>query len=380
MKGIGIMHLCLSRSWGGLEMYPPHTCKALRTRDYEVHGIALHDSKVAEGFKSAGIQTIEFASPAMAILSIRSVLTYIRKHNIKIIHGHKSGDMRLGALLAAVAPEVRLFFTDHIGVTKPKTDWYHRWAYSKLSYLFSISKVTYERNLKALPVQSDRIRQLYSGIDVDAYKRQLTKDERANLRESLGAPDEAALIVLPGRIAPGKGHEIWIRALACLKKHDTLEPWHAVAIGTASGHDAEKGGYKDHLDLLVREADLGGKLTFAGFRDDMSQCLSACDIAVIPSENEAFGFSVIESMAAGCAVIGSDSGSLPELLGQTRGVLVSPKNVEAWATAMQSLISQTDLRTRMAQEARQWSLENFNIDHHVHLLTRYYQDSLSETN
>ena len=359
-------------------MYPPKVCAALKRAGFTVHAIALRGSNVSEAFKDAGVPTLEFSSLLTAILSIPSILSYVNKCQIRIIHGHKSGDMRLTSLLVQLAPDRCLFFTDHIGVIKPKKDWYHRWAYSKLSRLFSISQITYQRNLKSLPVSKHRVVQLYSGIDLNAYKGQLHGPERNLIRAELGLPANAVLVVLPGRIAPGKGHETWVCALSQLCKYETASPWHAVVIGEAYGRDSSKGGYKERVQSLILELGLGDRVTFLGHRNDIARCLGVCEIATIPSDNEAFGFTVIESMAAGCSIIGSDAGSLPELVGKTRGALVPPNQPKAWAKSLQELINEPGLRQRLSRDARQWALQNFDIEKHAQSLAGYYSQVLSE--
>ncbi|MCD8516070.1 MAG: glycosyltransferase family 4 protein [Burkholderiaceae bacterium] len=358
-------------------MYPPRVCHALREQGHNVHAIAFTNSRVLKGFRDDGVPTLEFDSSMKALLGARSILAYIREHDIKILHANKSGDMRLAALLVQLAPELRLFFTDHMGVTKPKKDWYHRWAYSKVTYLFAISKATFTRNLNAFPVASDRVVQLYYGMDFNAYQIPLSETERRVVRVSMGVPEDGVLIALPGRLSPGKGHEVWVKALAELLHQQTSEPWHGVVIGDASGADAEPGGYKDRIEQLVHELGLQQKITFAGFRGDMPRCLLACDISAIPSDNEAFGLSVIESMAAGCAVVGADSGAVPELVGQSRGMLAPAKDPAAWAVCLQYLVNQPELRQRFASESRQWARENFTMERHLNALVAYYRQALS---
>lgn len=375
-RTLTVMQFCLSQSWGGLEMYPPRVCSALQARGHQVHAVALTGSRVADGFKKAGVPVIEFESTTKALLSIPFLLKYIRSHGVQILHANKSGDMRLAAALVQFAPNLRLFFTDHMGVTKPKKDLYHRWAYSKVTRLFSISQATYERNLKAFPLRPERIEQLYYGIDFSAYQQASNPADQVRVRQSLGVPSDGVLIALPGRISPGKGHEIWLRSLGELARRQVALPWHGVIIGEANDEDAKPGGYKQRLLDLVAELGLQDKVTFAGFRSDMPQCLEACDIAAIPSVNEAFGLSVIEAMVARCVVVGADSGAIPELVGSDRGMLAEVTSPSAWANCFEMLIGQPVLRERLSSVAREWVLKNFSMDVYIKKLTEHYRAAL----
>jgi glycosyltransferase involved in cell wall biosynthesis len=262
-----------------------------------------------------------------------------------------------------------------MGVTKPKKDWFHRWTYSKVSRLFSVSDATLARNRRAFPLPVDRISRLYLGIELRPYATELSEQERATQRLSMNVPVSGSLIAIPGRINDGKGHMEWMQALAVLRHTRPDLQWHAVVIGQASGADALAGGFQDRLMAQVQALGLESVITFTGFREDMPDCLKALDIVAIPSYNEAFGLSVVEAMAAGCAVVGADSGAIPEMITPERGRLAAPKDSQAWAQAFAELLDDTEQRQRIAQNAKAWSHAHFGMDQHVRLLSAFYLDA-----
>ena len=370
-----VMQLCYSKSWGGLEMYPSQLAAALSRHGCQVHATAISGTRVAESFNQAGIPLIAFDSLNRAMFSVNSLLRYIREHQITVLHAHKSSDMRLGALLVHLAPDLKLFFTDHMGVAMPKKDWFHRWLYRKVTRLFSISQATHALNLKAFPLQPERITPLYNGIDLNPYQNLLTIQEKQKARLAMGLNTQGLLIGIPGRINPGKGQMQWVQALARLSQKRLNEDWHGVVIGEAADRDAEPGGFKDQLVERVKTLGLSEHISFVGFRTDMPRCLQALDIAAIPSAYESFGLSVVESMAAGCAVIGANSGAIPELINPDVGVLVDPDDSEAFATSLALLIQNPTRRTALGDKAHQYVLERFGMDTHVEKLLPYYRDT-----
>ena len=70
----------------------------------------------------------------------------------------------------------------------------------------------------------------------------------------------------------------------------------------------------------------------------------------MPSRNEAFGLAALEGMAAGLPVVASETGGLPELVGEA-GVLVPPDNPLALANALIGVLTDDVLRQRMADAA-----------------------------
>lgn len=369
-----VLHICLSSGWGGLEMYPSRIIPELTRQGWQAHGLALAGSRVAESFREAGVEPLTLASKGRALLAAGRVLAYLKGQGIDVIHCHKSSDLRLGALLVSLRPSLRLFFTDHMGVTRPKKDPYHRWAYGKVARLFAISEATRQRNLAAFPLPAERIRRLYLGIDPAPYVPCLDDPARAALRRELCVPEGAVAIGLPGRLTPGKGQEVWIEALARLAEASPGLAWHGVLIG---GLTAEEGSDEAHVAALRRrigELGLEARIAFTGFRRDLPRLFEALEIVCVPSRNEAFGLTVIEAMAAGKAVVGSDSGAIPELLDGETGRLAPPEDAAAWAAALAELADDAELRQRLGQAARRRVEKDFTLAAHVASLTRDYED------
>lgn len=370
-----VMHICLSNGWGGLEMYSSRIIPELRRQGWAAHGLALSGSRVAASLHEAGITPLTVASRGQALLRVGRLLRYLKAHDIRILHCHKSSDLRLGALLVTLRPSLRLFFTDHMGVTRPKKDPYHRWAYGKVTRLFSISEATRQRNMAAFPLPPGRIRRLYLGIDPAPYVPRLTGSERQALRDALGIPPGAVAIGLAGRLTPGKGQGIWIEALAGLSERYPALAWHGVLIGGLTAAEGSSEAFVAELRDRVAELGLGERLTFAGFRADLPRLFEALDIVCVPSRNEAFGLTVIEAMAAGKAVVGADSGAIPELIDGETGRLAAPDDPLAWRDAMGELAGDATLRQCLGEAAREKVNAHFTLAAHVQGLVEAYADT-----
>ncbi|MDN3555968.1 glycosyltransferase family 4 protein [Halomonas maura] len=367
-----VMQLCLSNGWGGLEMYPARIIPELARQGWETHGLALEGSRVAASLEDAGVTPLTVPSRGKALWRVGRILAYLKTHEVDVVHCHKSSDLRLGALLTTLRPGLRLFFTDHMGVTRPKRDPYHRWAYGRLTRLFSISETTRARNLRAFPLPSERIRRLYLGIDPTPYVAGLAADERRALRAELGVPEGAAAIGMPGRITPGKGQAVWVEALARLAEAWPELAWHGVLIGGLAAGEGSNEAFVAELRERVAALGLTERIRFAGFRGDLPRCLEALDIVCVPSRNEAFGLTVIEAMAAARPVVGADSGAIPELVDATTGRLAAPEDPDAWAAALGELGADAALQHRLGQAGRARVLEAFTLAAHVRALVAEY--------
>lgn len=184
-------------------------------------------------------------------------------------------------------------------------------------------------------------------IDPDVYRPSV--DNSTARRELLGdAAADTPLIGYIGRLVPEKGLATLIEAVRRL--HDL--PWRLMLVGA--------GPMEAELKELVASAGLVDRVIFVGFVAHVRapQMLSAMDVMVLPSETqpnwkEQFGRVVLEGMACGTMVIGSDSGEIPVLIHATGGgITFRERDPADLAAALRRVIVDPDLRHRLAEAGR----------------------------
>ena len=111
---------------------------------------------------------------------------------------------------------------------------------------------------------------------------------------------------------------------------------------------------------LAHQLTEGDRIVFAGRVDEeaLPACYAASDFAVLPSRDssEGFGLSLLEAMASGKAVIGSEVGGIPEVIDDWRdGILVGPRDPKALANAIHALYTDDELRERMGATGREFA-------------------------
>jgi glycosyltransferase involved in cell wall biosynthesis len=148
-----------------------------------------------------------------------------------------------------------------------------------------------------------------------------------------------------GRLAPWKGQDVFLRAFA--KAFPNGEATAVIAGSAMFGEDE----FAVSVQTLVEGLCVAGRVTLAGFVDDVPALLSDTDVLVHASVlPEPFGQVIIEAMAAGCAVIASDAGGPSEIVtNEIDGLLVRPGDVEALGAALRRLLAGPELRQRLAK-------------------------------
>ncbi len=160
-----------------------------------------------------------------------------------------------------------------------------------------------------------------------------------------------------------------IRAVAAANARLSV---HALIIGD--------GPKTDELQQLA--AALGVPSTFAGFRTDIPDILSASDAAAHLSTAEGLPNSVLEAMACGLPVIASNATSHAEQVTDgEHGYLVPPGDVESVTQAILRLTSAPEERARMGQAALGRAVEHFSreamIDRYEHFFAQYAKPTIT---
>ena len=225
-----------------------------------------------------------------------------------------------------------------------------RWVYRKSDFGFSGSESATE-TLRAKGYHGP-VTLLPGSISPERHKPSRKRDA---IREQLGIAPEERVVGFMGRIVAEKGLSCLLNALATMNDI----PWRCVLVGD--------GEYRSTLEAEAAERGLSDRLHFTGYvpHEEAPDYLSAFDVTVMPSETQAnwreqFGRVIIESMACGTPVVGSDSGEIPNVIRRTRGGLVFPeRNPGALASSLARILNDSDLRSRLAVRGRTTVLEEY---------------------
>ena len=133
--------------------------------------------------------------------------------------------------------------------------------------------------------------------------------------------------------------------------------------------EAKKIANSDYYLVVVGDGPLFKKLKkkveaenirdviFTGSRNDVEQIIPSCDLLVLPSFSESFGLVLIEALACGKPVIGSNVGGITEIITDDVGVLVDPNKIPSIARAIDNLVNDEDLRHVLSLNARSRAID-----------------------
>ncbi|MFC0005497.1 glycosyltransferase family 4 protein [Micromonospora siamensis] len=171
---------------------------------------------------------------------------------------------------------------------------------------------------------------------------------RAAVRAEFTVAADQPLILSVGRLHPQKRYDILVDAAA---RWRTRRPAPVVVIA---------GSGPAYLPLAARISATRAPVTLLGHRTDVADLLAGADLAVVTSDWEARQLFAQEALRAGVPLVATDTGGLPELVGDA-ALLVPPGDVDAVDAAVRGLLDdperRADLGRRGVRRAATWPTE-----------------------
>jgi glycosyltransferase involved in cell wall biosynthesis len=113
--------------------------------------------------------------------------------------------------------------------------------------------------------------------------------------------------------------------------------------------------------------------------DDLHLYYAAANVCVVPSHYEPFGLVAIEAMASGTPVVASDVGGLQyTVVSEKTGLLCPPQDDEAFAKAIDRILSQPHWQLQLGKAARKRVEQKFSWQGVAAQLSELYEELLVE--
>ncbi|HEX9773967.1 MAG TPA: sugar transferase [Actinomycetota bacterium] len=170
-----------------------------------------------------------------------------------------------------------------------------------------------------------------------------------SMREAMGVTAKQPVVGIVGRVAPWKGQDVFLAAAAMLaNRHPTA---HFAVVGAVLFPENDV-PFERQLHQMVAAHGLQERVTFLGWQP-APEAMASMDVIVHASkEPEPFGRTLVEAMAAGKPVVAAAGGAVQEIVPPSSGFIVPPGRPELLADALDRLLEDRTLRTRMGEAGR----------------------------
>lgn len=330
---------------GGMEQVVVTLARALDRDRFEPEILCLKEAgPLADVARDHGIPVhgIGYVAGRPDYLAFTKVARVLRERRVSVVHSHNTCAFIFGTLGARLAGVRTIVHTDHARAFPD------RFRYMAAEYLLShlvyrvvgVSAPTSEALHRHERIPRRKLVTVPNGIDRSRYTVAL---DRGQVRRALGIAPEARVIALAARLTEQKGLQYLLHALpAVIARHPDV-------VLLVAGD----GPLRPALEALAAELGVAPHVRFLGMRDDIAALLRACDVYALPSVWEGLPMAVLEAMAAGLPVVGTDVGGVGTAVAhEVTGLLVPKRDPARLAEALVAVLGDRVLRRRLGDEAR----------------------------
>jgi glycosyltransferase involved in cell wall biosynthesis len=223
---------------------------------------------------------------------------------------------------------------------------------------------------------------VHNAVDVSRFDR--FESTKAEARERIGVEKAGPVLAVVAQITPWKGQDDAIRiAGKLLASHPDLK---LLLVGSPKFDSAatryDNNAYFESLREQVAEQGIGNSVSFLGERDDIPEVLRAVDLLLVPSWQEPFGRAIIEALASGVPVVATDVGGPPEILcgdgEEAHGIVLPPRQPDAWAEAIDALLADPARLAKMAEGSKGTARGRFGVESHVRAVVDVYENVVAD--
>lgn len=283
--------------------------------------------------------------------------------SIDILHVNMPGpwNARYGLIapLARLAGVRSVITTEHLPMIEP---------FAKGSLLKSIGTAFVDR---VITVSEDNAKWLNKKHRVPLEKIRVVKIgipepppylDSTEARRELSFDENDFVCLIAASLEERKGHRFAIEALTKLPSNVKLLV-------------AGRGPMEEPCRVLSEKLNLGARVRFVGFRDDINALISASDLVLVPSLLEATPFVIVEAMAHAKPVVASRIYGIPELVvdGET-GILVDSAGVEQLIDAIGTLACDRDFALKLGAAGRRRYEKEFRIERLIEQTSAVYRE------
>jgi glycosyltransferase involved in cell wall biosynthesis len=296
------------------------------------------------------------------LISKFKLLKYIKEKNIEIIHANTRVTQVLSCLIQRTCGEPYVSTCHGFFKKRFFRQIFPCWG----NKVIAISESVKEHLIRDFQVKEEDIRVIHNGIDVDKFRVQ-NSEFRVDLKKKMGL-GAGPLIGIIARLSEEKGHVYLIKAM---QEIITKIPQAQLLI-------VGEGRMREGLVNLTKKIGLEKSVFFLPSVIDTQGVLSGMDLFVLPSLKEGLGLALMEAMACGLAVVGSDVGGIRSLIqDKYNGLLVKPADSQGLSHAILELLQNPDKAKYLGSNARIFINQNFSQEKMISETEEVYLECLN---
>ncbi len=336
---------------GGVSVHVHALSKELVRRGHQVYVITYPHSQLKDidgihvigtkGINIPGIRGLLFKRNAKKELE-----KLLKKEKIDIIHGHYLFPAGAAAVEVGSKHKIKTYVTAH------GSDMFN--MYKNKSFMRSTIKKVLKKADVILTV-SDAIKKEILKTNIDGLENKIIIHHNSvdiNKFSPNNKPvidkHNKPIVLFVGNLVKAKNVDLLLES----KKQSTFD-YELVIVGD--------GKLRNKLENKVKNENISD-VTFMGARNDVENIIPACDVLVLPSFHESFGLVLLEALACGKPVIGSDVGGISEIITDDVGLLINPIDPTSLTNAIDKILNDDKFRKKLQLNARSRAIDFSKVE------------------
>ncbi|MCI0416745.1 glycosyltransferase family 4 protein [bacterium] len=244
---------------------------------------------------------------------------------------------------------------------------YRHFVFPQLDGIVAVSSNSYT-SLHSFYGDRYRIQRIPRAVDTESLSPRQTREA---VRESLKTPLTAPVLIFIGSLTPEKRPDRFLRVFKEI--HSTLPEAHAWMIG--------EGILRNELSSLAENLHLQSRVRFLSVQAEVASLIHAADLLLLTSDTEGIPGVVLEAAALEIPSVSTNVGGVTDcIVDHQTGRLADPENEKEMAACALELLQNPELRQTMGKHAKDFVLENFNLNKIADSYLKFYEELLVRHN
>jgi glycosyltransferase involved in cell wall biosynthesis len=272
-----------------------------------------------------------------------------------------------------IGNHIKLIYTEHSEWEIEKTTWKWRkvgkYLLNHLDGTVGVNAEVINFIKNTFKLHSTKAFIIENGVDLQAFaKRSISKEQKLKL----GIANNDKVLGMVANLKKIKNHIFLLKAFEELLKEDK----HIKLLLIGQGFKGDMENSESEIRNFINKKSLDNKVLLLGFRSDIPDLLNIMDIFCLTSFKEGLPISLIEAMAAGLTVVGTDVEGIRDVIVPNKnGFLVQVDDVKGLKNVLLSLLRNESLRNNMGQESKSLASRYYSLDRCIN----QYQDLFIST-
>jgi glycosyltransferase involved in cell wall biosynthesis len=358
---VKILQINSANSFGGGEKHFVDLTQGLNDRDHEIY-VAMRPNAVWRKQLNFISHKHIFLLPLRSSLDLSSawqLAQLIKREKIDIVHAHLARDYPLAALgILLSQTDTKLVLTRHVLFNLNR---FYKFLLPSNTIFIAVSKAVQEKLQIQKIVPEKNVQLVLNGVNTKHFEVTKKTFNREVFCKTFNLSPQNLLVGIIGEITEHKGQTEFVRAAVFLTKQ-----WPEVNFLIVGQDGSAKKQHLRKLENLVDKFQLTEKFRFLGWFNDVAPILAGLDVFVSASRVEPFGLVIVEAMAAGCAVVATQTEGACEILQDNfTGRLVPIGDIASLAKAVHELLTDENKRNFLRANAKKIARENFDSERMV---------------